>query len=63
MAPFWESGFARIYVADERDIVMGSKATATFTSQAGDQELQMKGNFFDTSADITDNKRGGMSNT
>jgi hypothetical protein len=35
--------------------VIGSKATATFTSQNGKAEsLQMKGSFFDTSADITD---------
>lgn len=40
---------------------MGSKAIATFTSKNGKAEqLQMKGNFFDTSADITDEAQGGL---
>lgn len=40
--------------------MLGSKATATFTSQNGKQEsLQMKGNFFDTSAEIKDKSQGG----
>jgi hypothetical protein len=39
---------------------LGSKATATFTSQNGKAEaLQMKGNFFDTSANITDKAQNG----
>jgi uncharacterized protein YxjI len=39
--------------------VLGSKAYATFTSTSGKaEELFMKGNFFDTSADITDNTSG-----
>lgn len=42
--------------------LLGSKATATFTSsQTGQEEsLQMKGNWFDSSADITDNNQGGV---
>jgi uncharacterized protein YxjI len=41
--------------------VLGSKATATFTSSNGKaEELLMKGNFFDTSADITDTAQGGI---
>lgn len=37
----------------------GSKATATFTSQSGKQEvLTMRGNWFDTTADITDEAQG-----
>lgn len=41
--------------------MLGSKATATFTSQNGKVEsLQMKGNWFDTSADITDQSQGGI---
>lgn len=40
--------------------MLGSKATATFTSQNGKAEvLTMKGNFFDTTADITDEAQGG----
>jgi len=40
--------------------VFGSKATATFTSQNGKQEsLTMKGDFFDTQADILDEAQGG----
>ncbi|KAF2685031.1 hypothetical protein K458DRAFT_442255 [Lentithecium fluviatile CBS 122367] len=40
---------------------LGSKATATFTSQNGKQEsLQMKGNFFDTSAEIKDKTQGSL---
>jgi hypothetical protein len=40
--------------------VIGSKATATFTSQGGKQEiLTMKGNWLDTSADIIDEAMGG----
>lgn len=43
--------------------VIGSKATATFTSQNGKQEaLTMRGNFFDTTADIIDEAQGGMFN-
>ncbi|KAF3045840.1 hypothetical protein E8E11_006814 [Didymella keratinophila] len=39
--------------------LMGSKATATFTSQSGKQEvLTMRGNWFDTTADITDEAQG-----
>jgi hypothetical protein len=42
--------------------VFGSKATATFTSASGKQEiLTMKGDFFDTQADIIDEAAGGMS--
>jgi hypothetical protein len=42
--------------------VVGSKATATFTSQSGKQEiLTMRGNWMDTSADIVDEAMGGMS--
>jgi hypothetical protein len=45
-------------------VVMGSKATATFTSQAGKQEsLTMRGNWFDTTADIVDEAMGGMYST
>jgi hypothetical protein len=41
-------------------IVMGSKATATFTSQSGKQEsLTMRGNWLDTTADIVDEAMGG----
>ncbi|KAF2634728.1 hypothetical protein P280DRAFT_463085 [Massarina eburnea CBS 473.64] len=41
--------------------LFGSKATATFTSLNGKQEtLQMKGNFFDTRAEITDETQGGL---
>ncbi|CAO2653318.1 Nn.00g027290.m01.CDS01 [Neocucurbitaria sp. VM-36] len=41
--------------------LMGSKATGTFTSQNGKQEvLTMHGNFFDTTADITDETQGGL---
>ena len=40
--------------------VLGSKATATFTSHNGKEEiLTMKGNWFDTSADIVDEAQGG----
>jgi|TARA_R110002003_G_scaffold103_7_gene8163 hypothetical protein len=40
--------------------VLGSKAKATFTSQSGKQEvLAMKGNWLDTTADITDEAQGG----
>ncbi|KAF1843109.1 uncharacterized protein K460DRAFT_368030 [Cucurbitaria berberidis CBS 394.84] len=40
---------------------IGSKATATFTSHDGKAEtLGMKGNFFDTTADITDETQGGI---
>jgi hypothetical protein len=39
---------------------MGSKATATFTSQSGKAEaLVMHGNFLDTTADIVDEAQGG----
>jgi hypothetical protein len=45
--------------ADE-NAVIGSKATATFTSQNGKAEsLQMKGGFLAYSADITDTAQGG----
>ncbi|KAI4629515.1 uncharacterized protein J4E87_003779 [Alternaria ethzedia] len=41
--------------------LFGSKATATFTSQNGKQEsLTMKGDFFDTQADILDEAQGGL---
>ncbi|KAF2118951.1 tubby C-terminal-like domain-containing protein [Lophiotrema nucula] len=41
--------------------LLGSKAVATFTSSNGKAEqLQMKGNWFDTSADITDEAQGGI---
>ncbi|KAF2464460.1 uncharacterized protein BDR25DRAFT_307181 [Lindgomyces ingoldianus] len=41
--------------------ILGSKAVATFTSTNGKaEELQMKGNWFDTSADITDEAQGGI---
>ncbi|KAF1936497.1 hypothetical protein EJ02DRAFT_459492 [Clathrospora elynae] len=41
--------------------LIGSKATSTFTSQNGTQEvLTMRGNFFDTSADIIDEAQGGI---
>jgi hypothetical protein len=47
-------------MTDSLDIVLGSKATATFTSQHGKQEvLTMKGNFFDSQADILDEAQGG----
>jgi hypothetical protein len=40
--------------------VLGSKATATFKSQSGKEEkLVMKGNWFDTSADIVDEAMNG----
>lgn len=40
-------------------VVLGSKATATFTSQSGKQEvLTMRGNWLDTSADIIDEAQG-----
>jgi len=46
-----KSGFALI----------GSKATATFTSLTGEQkELKMKGNWLDSSADITDGSTGAI---
>lgn len=42
--------------------LVGSKATATFTSQGGKQEiLTMRGNWMDTSADIVDEAMGGTS--
>lgn len=42
-------------------VVIGSKATATFTSQSGKQEvLTMRGNFLDTTADIIDETQNGM---
>lgn len=45
-------------------LVIGSKATATFTSQSGKQEvLTMRGNWMDTSADIVDEAMGGASFT
>ncbi|CAG5182459.1 uncharacterized protein ALTATR162_LOCUS10172 [Alternaria atra] len=41
--------------------LMGSKATATFASSNGKQEvLTMRGNFFDTQADILDEAQGGL---
>ncbi|KAF1958157.1 hypothetical protein CC80DRAFT_408753 [Byssothecium circinans] len=41
--------------------IFGSKAKATFTSQNGKAEaLVMKGNFFDTRAEITDEAQGGL---
>ncbi|KZM24766.1 uncharacterized protein EKO05_0003449 [Ascochyta rabiei] len=41
--------------------LIGSKATATFTSQSGKQEvLTMRGNWFDTTADITDEAQGNV---
>jgi len=41
--------------------LLGSKATATFTSHNGKEEiLTMKGNWFDTSADIVDEAQGGV---
>ncbi|OAL52804.1 DUF567-domain-containing protein [Pyrenochaeta sp. DS3sAY3a] len=41
--------------------LMGSKATATFTSSNGKPEvLTMSGNFFDTTADIKDEAQGGL---
>ncbi|KAH8701310.1 tubby C-terminal-like domain-containing protein [Phaeosphaeriaceae sp. PMI808] len=40
--------------------LVGSKATATFTSHMGQpQTLTMNGNWFDTTADITDSTQGG----
>ena len=40
--------------------LMGSKATATFTTHDGKQQtLTMRGNWFDTSADIVDETIGG----
>lgn len=41
--------------------LIGSKATATYTNAYTNEEevYQMKGSFFDTSANITDEKRGG----
>jgi hypothetical protein len=46
--------------ADTCNLVVGSKATATFTSQGGKQEiLTMHGNWMDTSADIVDEAMGG----
>jgi hypothetical protein len=42
-------------------LVFGSKATATFTSASGKQEvLTMRGDFFDTQADIIDEAAGDM---
>ena len=42
--------------------MLGSKATATFTSQSGKQEvLTMRGNWLDTTADITDEAQGSTS--
>ncbi|KAJ4361695.1 hypothetical protein N0V95_001679 [Ascochyta clinopodiicola] len=41
--------------------LIGSKATATFTSQSGKQEvLTMRGNWRDTTADITDEAQGNV---
>ncbi|CAN9295181.1 unnamed protein product [Alternaria sp. RS040] len=41
--------------------LLGSKATATFTSSNGKQEvLTMRGDFFDTQADILDEAQGGL---
>jgi uncharacterized protein YxjI len=41
--------------------LLGSKATATFTSSNGKQEiLTMRGNFFDSRADILDEAQGGF---
>ncbi|KAF2271235.1 uncharacterized protein EI97DRAFT_438021 [Westerdykella ornata] len=41
--------------------LLGSKAIATFVSSNGKQEeLLMKGNFFDTQADIVDTTQGGI---
>jgi len=41
--------------------LIGSKATATFTSQNGSQEtLTMRGNWLDTTADIVDEAQGGV---
>lgn len=41
--------------------MLGSKAVATFVSSTGKQEeLLMKGNFFDTRADIVDVAQGGI---
>ncbi|KAI8936661.1 hypothetical protein NX059_007058 [Plenodomus lindquistii] len=41
--------------------LIGSKARATFTSQNGRQEtLTMRGNWFDTTADIVDEAQGGV---
>ncbi|KAK3681255.1 tubby C-terminal-like domain-containing protein [Podospora appendiculata] len=41
--------------------LFGSKATATFTSANGTAEaLEMKGNWFDTAADIIDKKNGAV---
>ncbi|KAJ4993666.1 hypothetical protein SVAN01_00720 [Stagonosporopsis vannaccii] len=41
--------------------LMGSKATATFTSQSGKHEvLTMRGNWLDTSADIIDEAQGNL---
>jgi uncharacterized protein YxjI len=40
--------------------VIGSKATASFTSKGGQEEtLVMKGNWRDKTADIVDENRGG----
>jgi hypothetical protein len=48
-------------MSTDRGAVMGSKATATFASSNGKQEvLTMRGNFFDTQADILDEAQGGM---
>jgi hypothetical protein len=42
------------------NVVIGSKATATFTSQGGKQEiLTMHGNWLDTNADIVDEAMNG----
>ncbi|KAF2264245.1 DUF567-domain-containing protein [Lojkania enalia] len=41
--------------------LLGSKAIGTFTSSNGKaEELQMKGNWFDTTADITDEAQSGI---
>ncbi|KAL6704126.1 hypothetical protein ACN47E_008789 [Coniothyrium glycines] len=41
--------------------LLGSKASATFTSQSGKAEtLVMRGNWFDTTADIVDEAQGGV---
>ncbi|KAH9873355.1 hypothetical protein J1614_005753 [Plenodomus biglobosus] len=51
----------RIMMVKNNFKLLGSKATATFTSQNGRQEtLTMRGNWFDTTADIIDEAQGGI---
>jgi len=64
-----KSSFARmfppsLYLAKLTSTVLGSKATATFTNTAPGtstvETLVMKGNFFDSAADIVDQKTGSV---